>query len=192
VPTPLIKDNPAQACYTENMQSLFKSVQSPIALSGMLLLASAISFNAHAAKSSPLMPPPSGDYQCYTWGTTGSVKTPNGSQRTYGQTQSPLGTISLDGQGIYNNSAYQTSGRYNYSSLRGEVRFASGKLARLRAHAELGDQEYRLRFSAQKKTGAGNTPAEADQVCILRDPRFKANKQKAPDLLSGAAWMRVL
>jgi hypothetical protein len=155
----------------------------------MLLLASAICFNAHAAKSSPLMPPPSGDYQCYTWGANGSVKTPAGAQPTFGQTRSPLGTISLDGAGTYNNSSYKTSGRYSYSSKQNEVSFSSGRLARLHASAELGEQEYRLRFSTRKKTDARGAQSESDQVCVLRDPRFKANKQKAPDLLSGAEFI---
>jgi hypothetical protein len=137
-----------------------------------------------AARFAPALPPPAGDYQCFAWSVTGSTKTPKGSQQTYGQTRSPLGTITLDGSGIYNNSTYKTSGNYNYSSKLGRVSFTSGKLARLKATAEMGEQEYRLRFSLRDKPAAAGDASVPDQVCVHRDPRIRPSKEKVPDLFS--------
>lgn len=137
-----------------------------------------------APRFAPALPPPAGDYQCFAWSVTGSTKTPNGSHPTYGQTRSPLGTISLDGAGSYNNSAYRTSGSYSYSSKLGRLTFNSGKLARLKAAAEMGEQEYRLRFSLRDKPGRQGDPAMADQVCVHRDPTIRPSREKVPDLFS--------
>lgn len=137
-----------------------------------------------ATRFAPAFPPPAGDYQCFAWSVTGSTKTPKGSQQTYGQTRSPLGTITLDGSGTYNNSAYKTSGNYSYSSKLGRITFNSGKLARLKASAEMGEQEYRLRFSLRGKQGSPGDQGEPDQVCVHRDPRIRPSKEKVPDLFS--------
>ncbi len=137
-----------------------------------------------SAKVAPALPPPAGDYQCYAWSMTGSSKTPRGHAPTFGQTRSPLGTISLDGEGAYNNSSYKTSGRYTYSSKRGRLSFISGKLAPLKASAELGEQEYRLRFSTYANAPMPGDKPPPDQVCVLKDARFKPSKEKVPDLLS--------
>jgi hypothetical protein len=137
-----------------------------------------------ATRLAPAFPPPAGDYQCFAWTVTGSTKTPKGSQQTYGQTRSPLGTITLDGSGTYNNSAYQTSGNYNYSSKLGRVSFTSGKLARLKARAEMGEQEYRLRFSLRDKRVKPSDAGTPDQVCVFKDPRIRPSKEKVPDLFS--------
>ncbi len=137
-----------------------------------------------AARFAPALPPPAGDYQCFAWSVTGSTKTPKGKQQTYGQTRSPLGTISLDGAGTYNNSAYKTSGAYNYSSKLGRLTFTSGKLARLKATAEMGEQEYRLRFSLRDSLTSPGDKKTPDQVCVHRDPRIHPSKEKVPDLFS--------
>lgn len=141
--------------------------------------------STHAAtRFAPALPPPAGDYQCFAWTITGSTKTPKGTQQTYGQTRSPLGTITLDGSGTYNNSAYKTSGQYNYSSKRGRLLFTTGKLAKLQARAEMGEQEYRLRFSLRDKPVLRGDADAPDQVCILRDARIHPSKEKVPDLFS--------
>lgn len=137
-----------------------------------------------ATRFAPALPPPAGDYQCFAWSVTGHTKTPKGKQPTYGQTRSPLGTISLDGAGTYNNSAYKTSGAYSYSSKLGKLSFNSGKLARLNASAEMGEQEYRLRFSLGDKQKRPSETGAPDQVCVLRDPRIHPSKERAPDLFS--------
>jgi hypothetical protein len=137
-----------------------------------------------ATRFAPALPPPAGDYQCFAWTVTGSTKTPKGTQQTYGQTTSPLGTITLDGTGTYNNSAYKTSGNYNYSSKRGRVVFTTGKLAKLQARAEMGEQEYRLRFSLRDKPLLRGEAGAPDQVCVLRDARFHPSKEKVPELFS--------
>jgi hypothetical protein len=137
-----------------------------------------------ATRFAPAFPPPAGDYQCLAWTVTGTTKTPKGTQQTYGQTRSPLGTITLDGTGTYNNSTYKTSGHYNYSSKRGRVLFTTGKLARLQARAEMGEKEYRLRFSLRDKPQLRSEADAPDQVCILRDARFRPSKEKVPELFS--------
>jgi hypothetical protein len=137
-----------------------------------------------ATRFAPAFPPPAGDYQCFAWTVTGTTKTPKGTQQTYGQTRSLLGTITLDGSGTYNNSAYKTSGNYTYSSKLGRLSFNSGKLAKLKASAEMGEQEYRLRFSLRDKQGRPGDQGEPDQVCVYRDSRIRPSKEKVPDLFS--------
>jgi hypothetical protein len=151
--------------------------QFPYAIFSILFLLTFCPSASAATRFAPAFPPPAGDYQCFAWTITGNTKTPKGKQPTYGQTRSPLGTITLDGVGVYNNSAYKTSGNYSYSSKLGKLSFNSGRLARLKASAEMGEQEYRLRFSL-RDIGA------PDQVCIHRDPRIHPSKEKVPDLFS--------
>jgi hypothetical protein len=161
----------------------------PQYLIGILFLIVFSAPTSAATRFAPAFPPPAGDYQCFAWTVTGTTKTPKGTQQTYGQTRSPLGTITLDGSGTYNNSTYKTSGSYNYSSKRGRILFTTGKLAKLQARAEMGEQEYRLRFSLRDKPLLRGDEGAPDQVCILRDARFRPSKEKVPDLFSLYAEM---